>query len=96
MRRLSPAQRDSAQRRVRAITMGSAAAAGVLTLVGAAITAGTFGGRTVATAASTPTPAPTADPSTGLAPPTQPPGVGSGVGSSDGSSTSAPIVSGGS
>jgi hypothetical protein len=90
MRQSSPADRDRAQRRVRSITVGSAAGAGVLTLVGAAVTAGTFAGRTVSAAQSTQTaqaPAPTVDPSTSLQPPIQPPGD---------ASVGPPIVSGGS
>jgi len=42
MRQSSPADRDRAQRRVRSITVASAAGAGVLTLVGAAVTASLF------------------------------------------------------
>lgn len=93
MRQSTPADRDRAQRRVRSITMTSAAGAGVLTLVGAAVTAGTFAGRTVgSTTPPSPTAAPTLDPSTGLLPPLQPPTDNSGQGGSG----SAPVVSGGS
>jgi hypothetical protein len=71
----SPAARDRAQRRVRSITIASAAGAGVLALAGAAVTAGTFAGRTVSAgqAPAGPATAPTLDPSTGLQPPAQPP-----------------------
>jgi hypothetical protein len=91
MNRTTPADRDRAQRRVRAITMATAAGAGVLTLGGAAAAAGTFGGRTVSSPQTT-QPAPTPDPGSGLQPPTQPPGDGSGLGGSGG----VPITSGGS
>jgi hypothetical protein len=92
----SPAARDRAQRRVRSITIASAAGAGVLTIAGAAATAGTFAGRTVNAAQSpgsptSPTVAPTLDPSTGLQPPAQPPTDGSGFGGGQ-----PPVVTGGS
>jgi hypothetical protein len=90
MNRTTPADRDRAQRRVRAITMATAAGAGVLTLGGAAAAAGTFGGRTVSSPQTTQA-VPT-DPATGLQQPTQPPGDGSGLGGSG----SVPITSGGS
>ena len=97
MRQSSPADRDRAQRRVRSITVASAAGAGVLTLVGAAVTAGTFAGRTVSAAQSTQAPAPTLDPSTGLQSPIQPPSDASGPGGASSSgSVGPPIVSGGS
>jgi hypothetical protein len=89
MNRTTPADRDRAQRRVRMITMATAAGAGVLTLGGAAVAAGTFGGRTVASQTQS---VPTQDPGTGLQPPTQPPGDGSGFGGGGG----VPITSGGS
>jgi len=96
MRQPTPADRDRAQRRVRSITAASAAGAGLLTVVGAAITAGTFAGRTVNTDQSTQsTPAPTLDPSTGLLPPLQPPADSSGGSANDGSAGQ-PVVSGGS
>jgi hypothetical protein len=98
MRQTTPADRDRAQRRVRSITFASVAGAGVLTVVGAAITAGTFAGRTVNTtpgAQSTPTAEPTLDPSTGLLPPLQPPSDNSG-GSVNSGSAPQPVVSGGS
>jgi hypothetical protein len=96
MRQSTPAERDRAQRRVRSITMASAAGAGVLTLVGAAATAGTFAGRTVGTPTpAAPITAPTLDPSTGLLPPLQPPTDNSG-GGSNGGSVNPPVVSGGS
>ncbi len=95
MNQSSPAARDRAQRRVRSITIASAAGAGVLTLAGAAVTAGTFAGRTVNAAQTPAAPAaiPTVDPSTGLQPPTQPPTDASG-----GSNVpaQAPVVTGGS
>jgi hypothetical protein len=92
----SPAARDRAQRRVRSITIASAASAGVLTIAGAAATAGTFAGRTV-NAAQSPTSAaePTADPGTGLQPPAQPPTDGSGFDGGDGT-VQPPVVTGGS
>lgn len=97
MRQSTPADRDRAQRRVRSITMASAAGAGVLTVVGAAVTAGTFAGRTVgSTTPPSSTAAPTLDPSTGLLPPLQPPSDNSGQSGSTGGSGSAPVVSGGS
>jgi hypothetical protein len=98
MNQPTPADRDRAQRRVRVITTATAAGAGVLTLVGAAVTAGTFAGRTVATP-STPTtqPAPTVDAGSGLQQPLQAPGDGSGISNgSSGSSGAVPITSGGS
>lgn len=91
MNRTTPADRDRAQRRVRLITMATAAVAGVLTLGGAAVAAGTFGGRTVSSPQTTQA-VPTPDPGTGLQPPTQPPGDGSGFGGGGG----VPITSGGS
>jgi hypothetical protein len=91
MSRTTPADRDRAQRRVRAITMATAAGAGVLTLGGAAVAAGTFGGRTVSSPQTTQA-VPTQDPGTGLQQPTQPPGGGSGLGGGGG----VPITSGGS
>lgn len=92
----SPADRDRAQRRVRSITMASAAGAGMLTLVGAAVTAGTFAGRTVGASSTTPTQAtPTQDTSGGLQPPTQPPGDGSNLGADPNAGVAnPPIVSG--
>jgi hypothetical protein len=95
VKQTSPADRDRAQRRVRSITMASAAGAGVLTLVGAAVTAGTFAGRTVGTAQSTQT-TPTQDPSGGLQQPVQPPGDGSSLGDPNAGLGNAPVVSGGS
>jgi hypothetical protein len=91
----SPAARDRAQRRVRSITIASAAGAGMLTIAGAAATAGTFAGRTVSANQSptSPTAAPTLDPSTGLQPPTQPPTDGSGFGDVP---AQPPVVTGGS
>jgi hypothetical protein len=86
----SPDARDRAQRRVRAITMATAAGAGVLTLAGAAVTAGTFAGRTVATDQASPA-TPTQDAGGGLQQPDQPPGDGSGGGNGSGG---APITSG--
>ncbi|HWF57100.1 MAG TPA: hypothetical protein VG520_01965 [Candidatus Dormibacteraeota bacterium] len=98
MRQSTPADRDRAQRRVRSITVGSAVGAGVLTLVGAAVTAGTFAGRTVASpsSATPPAAAPTLDPTTGLLPPPQAPTDSSGLGGSNGGSANPPVVSGGS
>jgi hypothetical protein len=97
MRQSTPADRDRAQRRVRSITMASAAGAGVLTLVGAAVTAGTFAGRTVgSTPSTTPASAPTLDPTTGLLPPGQAPTDSSGLSGSSGGTVNPPIVSGGS
>lgn len=97
MRQSTPADRDRAQRRVRSITVSTAVGAGVLTLVGAAVTAGTFAGRTVGASQSTPpAAAPTLDPSTGLLPPDQAPTDSSGLGGSSGGSANPPIVSGGS
>ncbi len=90
----SPADRDRAQRRVRSITIASAAGAGVLTVLGAAVTAGTFAGRTVS--AKQPVQAiPTQDASGGLQQPAQPPGDGS-QGDPNAGLGGAPIVSGGS
>jgi hypothetical protein len=89
MRQSSSADRDRAQRRVRSITVSSAVAAGALTLVGAAVTAGTFAGRTVGVSQSIQT-SPTLDPNTGLLPPLQAPGGGGNV------SGGPPVVSGGS
>lgn len=96
VKQASPAARDRAQRRVRAITIASAAGAGVLTLAGAAVTAGTFGGRTVGAtqAASAPAASPTLDPSTGLQPPAQPPTDAFGQGG--GGQGGPPVVTGGS
>ena len=98
----SPAARDRAQRRVRTITIASAAGAGVLTVAGIAVTAGTFAGRTVSAAApTTPTapsdtqPGATQDPSGGLQQPLQPPTAGTPVDPNAGNG-SAPVVSGGS
>jgi hypothetical protein len=91
----SPADRDRAQRRVRSITIASAAGAGVLTLLGAAVTAGTFAGRTVS-ADQTVQGAPTQDASGGLQQPAQPPGDGSSQGDPNAGAGGAPIVSGGS
>lgn len=90
----SPAARDRAQRRVRSITIATAAGAGLLTVAGAAATAGTFAGRTVSADQSpaSPTAAPTIDPSTGLQPPPQPPSDGSGFGAP----AQPPVVTGGS
>jgi hypothetical protein len=92
----SPTDRDRAQRRVRAITTATAAGAGALTLLGAAVTAGTFAGRTVGATQSTPVtqPGPTVDAGNGLQQPDQPPGDGSGF--SNGSGGLVPITSGGS
>jgi hypothetical protein len=73
-------------------------AAGALTLVGAAVTAGTFAGRTVGVNQSIQT-SPTLDPNTGLLPPLQAPGDGSGFGGGGGGgnvSAGPPVVSGGS
>ena len=96
MKQTSPADRDRAQRRVRSITVASAAGAGVLTLVGAAVTAGTFAGRTVGSDQSAQS-APTQDPSGGLQQPVQPPGDGSsGLGNPNDLGNAPPIVSGGS
>jgi hypothetical protein len=96
MRQSSSADRDRAQRRVRSITVSSAVAAGALTLVGAAVTAGTFAGRTVGVNQSIQT-SPTLDPNTGLLPPLQAPGDGSGVVGGGGNvSAGPPVVSGGS
>ncbi len=97
MRQSSPAARDRAQRRVRSITIASAVGAGVLTVAGAAVTAGTFSGRTVDAAQPSGTAAattPTLDPTTGLQPPAQPPADGSGFGG--GGSGQPPVVTGGS
>lgn len=96
MRPTSPAERDRAQRRVRVITTATAAGAGVLTLVGAAVTAGTFAGRTVASTQSPTTsqPAPTTDAGSGLQQPLQAPGDGSGLSSGDSGLGGAPITSG--
>jgi len=98
----SPAARDRAQRRVRSITVASAAGAGVLTVAGIAVTAGTFAGRTVGAAAPATQTAPsdsqalpTQDPSGGLQQPTQPPTAGTPVDPNAGNG-SAPVVSGGS
>jgi hypothetical protein len=91
MDRISPEDRDRAQRRVRAITMATAAGAGVLTLAGAAVTAGTFAGRTVS-ADQTIQAAPVQDGGVGLQPPNQPPAADVGGGGNGG----APITSGGS
>jgi hypothetical protein len=91
MDRSSPEDRDRAQRRVRAITMATAAGAGVLTLAGAAVTAGTFAGRTVSADQSSQA-IPTQDAGGGLQQPNQPPGDASGGGGNGG----APITSGGS
>lgn len=87
MNRTTPADRDRAQRRVRAITAATAAAAGVLALGGAAAAAGTFSGRTVSSP-QTNQPAATQD-AGGLQQPTLPPGPGSDSGYT-------PITSGGS
>ncbi|MDQ6847673.1 MAG: hypothetical protein M3019_08865 [Candidatus Dormibacteraeota bacterium] len=102
MKQSSPAARDRAQRRVRSITIASAAGAGVLTVAGIAVTAGTFAGRTVAQAApatqvapSDSQPLPTQDPSGGLQQPVQQPTVGTPV-DPNASNGGAPIVSGGS
>jgi hypothetical protein len=95
VKQTSPADRDRAQRRVRSITMASAAGAGVLTLVGAAVTAGTFAGRTVNAAQPAQT-TPSQDASGGLQQPTQPPGDGSSSGDPNSGFGSAPVVSGGS
>lgn len=92
MNRTSPADRDRAQRRVRAITMATAAGAGVLALGGTAAAAGTFSGRTVSSPQSSQA-APTQDPGGGLQQPTQPPGDGSGI---TGGGGGFPITSGGS
>lgn len=74
--------------------MASAAGAGVLTLVGAAVTAGTFAGRTVGTNQATQT-TPTQDPNGGLQQPTQPPSDGSGLGDPNaGLGNAPPVVSG--
>lgn len=74
--------------------MASAAGAGVLTLVGAAVTASTFAGRTVSTDQSTQT-TPAQDPSGGLQQPVQAPGDGSSVGNPNaGLGNAPPIVSG--
>ena len=102
MKQSSPAARDRAQGRVRSITIASAAGAGVLTVAGIAVTAGTFAGRTVSAAAPSMQTAPsdnqslpTQDPSSGLQQPTQPPTVGTPVDPNAGSGN-APVVSGGS
>ncbi len=97
MKQSSPVARDRAQRRVRSITIASAVGAGVLTLAGAAATAGTFAGRTVSAdqAPASPTIAPTLDPSTGLQPPAQPPTDGSGFGGGN-APAQPPVVTGGS
>ncbi len=65
----------------------------MLTLAGAAVTAGTFAGRTVSAAQTpaSPTTLPTLDPSTGLQPPAQPPTDGGGT-----VPAQPPVVSGGS
>lgn len=79
--------------------MATAATAGVLTVAGAAVTAGTFSGRTVSSTTTAPDPSatqdpnavPTVDPGTGLVPPTSPPTDGSGSGG-----YVQPVVTGGS
>jgi hypothetical protein len=92
----SPADRDRAQRRVRAITSATAAGAGVLTLVGAAVTAGTFAGRTVGSTQSSTTtqPAPTVDAGNSLQQPLQAPGDGSTISGGNSGFGGAPITSG--
>jgi hypothetical protein len=90
----TPAARDRAQRRVRAITTATAAGAGVLTLVGAAAAAGTFAGRTVGTtaAASSSQTVQSPDAGSGLQQPTQVPSDGS----TGGGQGIVPVTSGGS
>lgn len=94
VKQTSPADRDRAQRRVRSITVASAAAAGALTLVGVAVTSASFGGRTVGASTQPAQATPTPDSSGGLQQPTQVPSDGSDTSSS--STGSVPIVSGGS
>lgn len=74
--------------------MASAAGAGVLTLVGAAVTAGTFAGRTVGSTAAAQT-TPTQDPTGGLQQPVQPPSGGFSDPNAGGGNLP-PVVSGGS
>jgi hypothetical protein len=75
MNRVSPADRDRARRRVRALTTAAAVGAAALTVGGAAAAAGTFAGRTVSADASTS--GSTAPTDTGtLQPPDQAPSVG--------------------
>ncbi len=90
MNQPTPADRDRAQRRVRLLTVATAAGAGVLSLSGAALAAGTFAGHTVAATQAQATPT---DPATGLQQPTQAPGDGSGASTGAGAT---PITSGGS
>lgn len=86
--RLTPADRDRAQWRVRLLTMSAAAGAAALTLGGAAAAAGTFAGRTVAADQPASSSSTSTDPTLGLQPPAQPPVTGG--------YAPQPIVSGGS
>jgi hypothetical protein len=93
MNRTTPRDRNLALRRVRSITIATAAGAGVLALLGAGAAAGTFAGRTVSSDQSNQA-APTQDPNTGLLPPNQPPSLGNGGGG--GGNFGPPVTSGGS
>jgi hypothetical protein len=95
MHRISPAERDRAQRRVRSVTMATAAGAAVLAVGGGVLASATFAGKPASASASPATQA-TADPSatqdpTTLQPPAQPPGPAPGGGFGG-----PPVTSGGS